>query len=69
MPVDFGGKGIISAKEQYKENMRRDHIKQEKAIKNDCPIIYVLPKYEIEIVISLVEKEIRDRTQSTPQSP
>ena len=61
IPVDFGGKGMRIAKIQYQENVKRDALKLDKANRNNCLIIYVLPDYDIKKVKKNITSEIRTK--------
>jgi len=58
-PVDFGGKGIIFAKKQFTENLKRDSSKREKAKTNNCSLFFVNPDYDIKLVLSNIRNEIK----------
>lgn len=67
-PVDFGGKGKKKALEQFKENIKRDAIKKEKAMKNDCELIYVFPNYQLKKVIKNLHVKINNKTKSNEKA-
>ena len=60
-PVDFGGKGKKYAQKQFQENLKRDIIKKEKALKNNCTIFFVNPKYNLNDIFLNIEKLIDDK--------
>jgi hypothetical protein len=60
-PVDFGGKGVRHARKQFEDNVKRDMEKSDKAIRNNCLIIYAYPNYNIENIISEVKKAIQEK--------
>lgn len=57
-PVDFGGRGKKIALRQFQENIKRDNLKIEKANENNCSILHILPKYDITMVFSELQKLI-----------
>jgi hypothetical protein len=61
-PVDFGGKGREVSQQQFLENQKRDIIKKQKSIENDCILIFVLPKYDLETVLNEIENSIKLKT-------
>jgi hypothetical protein len=60
-PIDFGGMGNKEAERQFQNNLKRDELKKEKAQKNNCVLIYVLPGFDIEIVLNSINNEILKR--------
>jgi hypothetical protein len=63
-PVDFGGKGTKEAKRQFEENQKRDLIKKEKALANDCQILYIFPEYDIKKVLLDLKNIINSKIRS-----
>jgi hypothetical protein len=63
-PVDFGGKGAKIAKKQFQQNLLRDQIKKDKALANDCEIVYVHPKYNLGEVLNQIQELINSRIHS-----
>jgi hypothetical protein len=63
-PVDFGGQGEKIAEQQFKENLKRDNIKSEKAKENNCSILYIFPEYDIKNVLSDLKKIIKEKVEN-----
>ena len=60
-PIDFGGMGEEEAERQFQNNLKRDELKKEKAQKHNCALIYVLPDFDIEVVLNSINNEILKR--------
>jgi hypothetical protein len=60
-PVDFGGKGKKIAKKQFLDNLKRDKLKKDKALKNNCEIVFVYPNYKLKEIINLLNSEIKKK--------
>ena len=53
-PISFFG-----GEEAFKQNQERDRKKRELCEQNNCELIYVLPDYDIDTVIKIIDESLQ----------